>query len=129
MSCGSSSSTTPARELYLDWPQAARGPVASLHLYAGRNPDDAQLTELVDELSIRDPDFRRWWADYDVHRHSYGAHRFHHPVVGELTLNYEALAHNADPEQLLGLHTAEPGSRSEQALHLLASYAATPSTV
>jgi transcriptional regulator with XRE-family HTH domain len=115
-----------ARRFYLDWPEAARSAVASLHLYAGRNPEDAQLTELVDELSVRDPDFRRWWADHDVHRHSYGAHRFHHPVVGELTLNYEALAHTADPEQLLGLHTAEPGSRSERALRLLVSYAATP---
>ncbi len=116
-----------ARELYLDWPEAARGAVAGLHLYAGRNPDDAQLAELVDELSVRDTDFRRWWADHDVHRHSHGTHRLHHPVVGELTLNYEALAHTADPEQILGLHTAEPGSPSEQALRLLASHAATRS--
>jgi transcriptional regulator with XRE-family HTH domain len=109
-----------ARELYLDWPEAARSAVASLHLYAGRNPNDAQLAELVDELSVRDTDFRRWWADYDVHRHSHGAHRFHHPITGEMILNYEALAHTADPEQFLGLHTAEPGSPSEQALRLLA---------
>jgi transcriptional regulator with XRE-family HTH domain len=116
-----------ARELYLDWPEAARSGVAGLHLYAGRNPDDVRLAELVDELSVRDADFRRWWADHDVHRHSHGAHRLRHPVIGELTLNYETLAHTADPEQFLGLHTAEPGSRSEQALRLLASHAATPS--
>ena len=56
-----------------------------------------------------------------MHRHGYGAHRFHHPIAGEMTLNYEAFAHTADPEQFLGLHTAEPGSPSEQALHLLGS--------
>ncbi|GAB2844455.1 helix-turn-helix transcriptional regulator [Actinoallomurus bryophytorum] len=109
-----------ARELYLDWPDAARSAVAGLHLYAGRNPHDARLTELVDELSVRDRDFRRWWADHDVHRHSHGAYRFRHPIGGEMTLDYEALAHTADPEQFLGLHSAAPGSPSERALRLLA---------
>jgi transcriptional regulator with XRE-family HTH domain len=116
-----------ARRLYVDWPEAARSGVAGLRLYAGRNPDDAQLAELVDELSARDSDFRRWWAEHDVHRHSYGAHRLRHPLVGELTLNYEALAHTADPEQILGLHNAEPGSPAEQALRLLAGHAGTRS--
>jgi transcriptional regulator with XRE-family HTH domain len=116
-----------ARELYADWTEAARDAVAGLHLYAGRNPNDARLAELVAELSVRDTDFRRWWADHDVHRHSYGAYRFHHPISGEMTLNYEAFAHTADPEQFLGLYTAEPGSPSEQALRLLGSYAVTPS--
>ncbi|WP_090797604.1 helix-turn-helix transcriptional regulator [Asanoa ishikariensis] len=117
---------TAARQLYVDWPEAARSAVAGLRLYAGRNPDDAQLAELVDELSARDGDFRRWWADHDVHRHSYGAYRLRHPLVGELTLNYEALAHTADPEQILALHTAEPGSSAEQALRRLASWSPAP---
>jgi hypothetical protein len=116
-----------ARDLYLDWPQAARGAVAGLHLYAGRNPNDAQLIELVGELSVRDADFRRWWADHDVHRHSYGSYRLRHPIIGRITLNYEALAHTADSEQFLGLYTAEPGSPSEQGLRLLASHVTTPS--
>jgi hypothetical protein len=32
-------------------------------------------------------------------------------VVGDLTLDYEALTVTDDPEQTLGLHTAEPHSR------------------
>jgi transcriptional regulator with XRE-family HTH domain len=113
-----------ARDLYADWPEAARGGVAGLHLYAGRNPDDAELAELVGELAGRDADFRRWWADNDVQRHSHGTFRLRHPVIGELALHYEALAHTTDPEQFLGLYTAEPGSSSERALRLLASSAA-----
>jgi transcriptional regulator with XRE-family HTH domain len=109
-----------ARDLYLDWPEAARGAVAGLHLYAGRNPDDNRLRELVDELSVRDADFRRWWADYDVRRHSSGSYRLRHPIAGAMTLGYEALAHTADEEQFLGLYTTEPGSPSEQALRVLA---------
>jgi hypothetical protein len=41
--------------------------------------------------------------------------------VGDLTLDYEALTVTDDPEQMLALHTAEPGSQSERALRLLAS--------
>jgi hypothetical protein len=43
-------------------------------------------------------------------------------VVGDLTLNYESLTVTDDPQQSPGLHTAEPGSPSEQALRLLASW-------
>ena len=110
-----------ARLLYADWEAAARSVVAALHLYAGRHRDDPQLAELVGELSERDADFRRWWADHDVFRHAHGSKRLHHPLVGELTLDYEALTVAGDPEQTLGLHTAEPDSPSEHALRLLAA--------
>jgi hypothetical protein len=115
-----------ARELYVDWADAARGIVATLHLYAGSHPHDPQLAELIGDLSLRDQDFRRWWADHDVFRREHGTKRYHHPVVGELTLAYEALTPTDDPDQTLGLHTAEPGSPSEQALRLLASWTSEP---
>jgi transcriptional regulator with XRE-family HTH domain len=115
-----------ARELYPDWEDVARSSVAALHLYAGHHPDDPRLAELVGELSVRDEDFRHWWADHDVQRRTYGAKHFHHPVVGDLTLDYEALAVAGDPEQTLGIYTAEPGSRSAEALRLLASWTGDP---
>ncbi|MFC4031225.1 helix-turn-helix domain-containing protein [Streptomyces polygonati] len=111
-----------ARGLYPDWEEVARSSVATLHLYAGQHPHDPRLAELIGELSVRDPDFRRWWADHDVHRRTFGSKRFHHPVVGDLTLDYEALTVTGDPDQVLGLYTAEPGSPSEEALRLLASW-------
>ncbi|MEE4545688.1 helix-turn-helix transcriptional regulator [Streptomyces sp. V4-01] len=115
-----------ARELYPDWEGVARSSVAALHLYAGRHPDDPRLAELIGELSLRDEDFRRWWADHDVQRRTFGAKHFHHPVVGALTLDYEALAVTGDPDQTLGIYTAEPGSPSEEALRLLASWTGEP---
>jgi transcriptional regulator with XRE-family HTH domain len=111
-----------ARELYVDWEDSARGTVAALHLYAGRHPHDPRLAELIGELSLRDRDFRHWWADHDVLRRTHGTKRFHHPIVGDLALEYEALAPTGDPDLTLGLYTAEPGSPSEQALGLLASW-------
>ncbi|GAA3421935.1 helix-turn-helix transcriptional regulator [Streptosporangium vulgare] len=111
-----------ARALYADWQASARGTVAALHLYAGRHPRDPRLAELIGELSLRDGDFRRWWAEHDVHHRTFGSKRYHHPLVGELTLDYEALTPDGDPDQTLAVHTAEPGSPSEHALRLLSSW-------
>jgi hypothetical protein len=52
--------------------------------------------------------------------------RLHHPVVGDLELDYEVMELAADTGLRLAVFTAEPGSRSEEALNLLASWAATP---
>jgi hypothetical protein len=49
---------------------------------------------------------------------------FHHPVVGELVLADEELALTAEPEQVVLISTAEPGSPSAQRLRLLGSWAA-----
>jgi transcriptional regulator with XRE-family HTH domain len=117
-----------ARELYADWEGCGRSVVASLHLYAGRYPDDPRLSELVGDLSVRDADFRRWWADHDVYRRTFGTKSYHHPVVGDITLSYEAFSPASDPDQMLGLHIAAPGSADEHALRLLASWTADPTT-
>ena len=111
-----------ARTLYTDWETSARGTVAALHLYAGRYPHDPRLAELIGELSLQDADFRHWWAEHDVIRRTNGTKRYHHPLVGDLVLDYEALVPTGDPDQILGLHTAEPGSPSAHALRLLADW-------
>jgi transcriptional regulator with XRE-family HTH domain len=112
------------RTLYADWEDAARGIVASLRLYAGRHPHDRALAELVGELSVQDADFRHWWADHDVFQRTHGSKEFHHPLVGDLVLRYEAFTPVDDPEQTLGVSTAEPGTPSAERLKLLASWAA-----
>ena len=57
--------------------------------------------------------------------HITGVKNFHHPVVGDLSLTYDCMELPADPGLTIFTYTAEPGSRSEQALNLLASWAAT----
>jgi transcriptional regulator with XRE-family HTH domain len=109
-----------ARTLYDDWPAAARSLVAILHVDAGRNPYDPQLAELISDLSLRDVDFRRWWANHDVLNNTHGTRLYHHPVVGDLTLDFEIFSPVGDEDQLVALHTAEPGSSSERGLHKLA---------
>jgi hypothetical protein len=50
---------------------------------------------------------------------------FHHPVVADLSLTYDRMELPADPGLTIFTYTAEPGSRSEEALKLLGSWAPT----
>jgi transcriptional regulator with XRE-family HTH domain len=108
-----------AQDLYPDWEKLAEETVAFVRLSAGEDPDDAQLVELVGELSLRSESFRRMWARHDVKAKSFGRKRFEHPQVGPLELDYECLR-LADPDQVMVTYTAAPGTPSETALKLLA---------
>lgn len=114
-----------ARDFYLDWDRAARDVVATLRSAAGRNPYDRDLTDLVGELSTRSEEFRQHWARHDVRFHISGVKRFHHAQVGDLELNYERLELVFDAGLTIFTYTADPGTRSADALALLGSLAAT----
>jgi MmyB-like transcription regulator ligand binding domain/Helix-turn-helix domain len=114
-----------APEFYVDWEQVATDAVGVLRSEAGRDPYDRELSDLVGQLSTRSETFRTRWAAHDVHVHDTGRKRFRHPVVGELELTYETMHLAADEGLLLFAYTAEPGTRSDEALKLLASWAAT----
>ena len=111
---------------YVDWDQVANDAVAILRSEAGRNPYDRELSDLVGELSTQSELFRTLWAAHDVRYHDSGAKRFHHPVVGDLTLSFETMTLAGDSGLTMFAYTAEQGSKSEGALNLLASWAATP---
>jgi transcriptional regulator with XRE-family HTH domain len=115
-----------AQEFFVDWEKVAKDVVATLRSMAGRNPYDRALSDLVGELSTRSDAFRTWWAAHNVRYHRTGTKRLRHPVVGDLELSYEVMELAADAGLRLAIFTAEPGSRSEEGLDLLASWAATP---
>lgn len=115
-----------AREFYVDWERTAKDLVAHLRSEAGRNPYDRGISDLVGELSTRSQEFRTWWAAHNVRYHRTGTKRLRHPVVGELELDYEVMDVAADDGLTIAAYSAEPGSRSAEALDLLASWAATP---
>jgi len=114
-----------AREFYIEWERQAQDTVALLRTEAGRNPHDKALSGLIGELSTRSEIFRTWWAAHNVRFHRTGIKRLHQPVVGDLSLTYEALDLAADAGLRISAYTAEPGSASEDGLNLLASWAAT----
>ncbi|WP_210577028.1 helix-turn-helix domain-containing protein [Streptomyces sp. GESEQ-4] len=112
------------RDLFMEWDQKAFDIVAYLRMDAGCHPDDPRLSALVGELSVKSEEFRRLWATHDVKEKSYGVKRLRHPLVGELTLNFESFRLIDGTEQTLITYHAEPGSPSAEALRLLASWGA-----
>ncbi|WP_329066061.1 helix-turn-helix transcriptional regulator [Amycolatopsis sp. NBC_01480] len=116
-----------AREFYPDWERVAVNTVGGLRATAGLDPDDPLLIETVGELSVKSPEFRRLWARHDIRQKTKETKRFHHRLVGGLTLHYESLTVNSAPGQQLVVYQADPGSPSEEALALLGSLTAAES--
>ncbi len=111
-----------ARDLYVDWAKIAAEMTAILRLDAGRHPDDTRTAELVGELTMKSADFRRWWADHKVLNRTFGHKRFAHPVVGALSIDYEALTMPGDPDQTLFIYIPASDQSSQDAWRLLASW-------
>ncbi|MBU7599446.1 helix-turn-helix domain-containing protein [Streptomyces sp. P38-E01] len=116
------------RKLHADWGHIARTCVAQLQTEAARDPGNPRLTSLVGELSVRDEDFRRWWGTHEAPARTVGTTTMHHPVVGELTLDWEALAAVGTDGQQVLLWTAERGSPSHDGLRILASWSRSSET-
>lgn len=113
-----------ARELFRDWKTVAAEAVGALRVDVGRHPNDAKANQLVGELAVHSEHFRQWWAGHRVATPSAGSLRLHHPVVGDLELNFENLVLPDDPDQVLRVFSAKPGSPSADSLSLLGSFGA-----
>ncbi|MFI7613419.1 hypothetical protein ACIBP6_19525 [Nonomuraea terrae] len=103
-----------ARELYANWPRSppTRPPCSAA------TPAATPMIPLVGDLSIHGDEFRRYWADNKVHQRATGSKDYHHPLLGDVAITYQALTPADDSDQTLFVYDAEPGSPSETALHL-----------
>ncbi|GAA2120342.1 helix-turn-helix domain-containing protein [Actinomadura napierensis] len=110
------------RGMHLEWEHDARDAVAALRMEAAKDPDDPDLAQLVGELSVQDPDFRTWWAEHRVNSAAYGTKHYRHPEVGDLTLDCDTWDSPDDSGQRLMVLTAQPGTPSDDALHILLSW-------
>jgi transcriptional regulator with XRE-family HTH domain len=111
---------------YDDWDRVTEAAVGALRALAGPDTDDPRLIELVGELSICSERFRQLWARHEIRPKSTGTSIIDHPEVGRLELGYAKLPIPDTDRQTLAVFHAAPGSRSAQALSLLATAIATP---
>ena len=110
----------PASQVFFpDWEDNADEVVATLRTYAGQDPHDKRLTDLIGELVTRSDTFRLRWARHDVRHHRAGLKRVRHPVVGDLELTYQAMELPMNRDWLMFAFTAEPGSPTEERLQTL----------
>lgn len=116
-----------AHTFYPDWAELAASTAAVLRAEAGRDPYDRDLSDLIGELATRSQDFRTFWADHNVRLHQTGAKHFRHPIIGLLDVDFDSMALLTKDEWGLTLtcYSAQPGTPSDDAMQLLASWAAT----
>ena len=114
-----------ARNLFVDWDQQARAAVESLRLEFGADSNDRSTTELVNDLRAHSAVFDQWWNEHRVYQRTYGTKRLRHPVVGDLSVDYETLSLPGDKETTVFIYSTEVNSPSQRALDLLASWSLT----
>jgi transcriptional regulator with XRE-family HTH domain len=107
-----------ARAFFDDWPAAADAVVHALRLNAGLFPADPDVVAVLEDLADN-PEFAQRWARQRVGALPRMDKTFHHPEAGRIDLTYQAFDVRDAPGQQLQVGTAQPGSRSEQALTYL----------
>ncbi|MFE6886787.1 helix-turn-helix transcriptional regulator [Streptomyces sp. NPDC057694] len=92
--------------------------VMSLRAALARYPADPEVTGLIDELREGSAEFDGLWERHDVLTSPTLTKTFHHPVVGRITVDCDALA-LTERDQHLVLYSAPHGSPSAEAIALL----------
>lgn len=93
------------RDSYADWKTEACTNVAYLRRISGKYLDDTRLAELVGELSMKDPEFASLWASGRVGECVGGTKRFRHPLVGELSMDFQIWLQADSPDHRLEVYT------------------------
>lgn len=80
-------------------------------------------------MSNSDGLLKKVTGKHNVRHHGSRVKRFHHPIVGEMTLAYEGMDMEAACGLTFTVLTAEPGSKSEEATRLLPSWSASENRI
>ncbi|MFD9276140.1 helix-turn-helix transcriptional regulator [Streptomyces mirabilis] len=114
------------RGFYRDWERAAHSCVAEIRAAYGYDPDSPRITEVVDTLCSKSPEFAELWARHEVKGKTQQAKNLAHPEVGALEIQFSAFTVNGAPHQQLVVYQAEPASSTAAAFADLRSWAARP---
>jgi transcriptional regulator with XRE-family HTH domain len=94
-----------------NWQSVARFVVAAFRADAARAGANAEIAQLVEELSQISPEFAALWRDNDIAAHGEGVKRIHHPDIGLIELEFSTFAVDGRPD--LGMVVYNPVTRSD----------------
>jgi transcriptional regulator with XRE-family HTH domain len=87
-----------AREAQQDWESMARFVVGNFRADVARAGAASAVSDLVDELCRRSPDFERIWRENHIHTHREAVKNIKHPVFGSFAFEYSAFAVDGRPD-------------------------------
>ena len=91
-----------------------------LRAQVAAEPGHPRAVELVGEFAVRSNEFGTLWARHDVEETTRGQIRVNHPLVGQLSLDWDAYPMPGAPGPMLIVYTAPDGSPDAERLLLLA---------
>jgi transcriptional regulator with XRE-family HTH domain len=92
--------------------------VAMLRAVHGRDPQDAEVRELLDHLTRESAEFAELWSLHEVRSRHNTLKCIVHPLIGRITLDCQILASENVTERLI-VFTAVAGSQDAKRLELL----------
>ncbi|QDE41322.1 helix-turn-helix domain-containing protein [Luteibacter pinisoli] len=104
-----------------DWLRVAQFVVASFRADAARAGATAEITQLVDELSLSSPEFAALWRNNDIASHGDGLKKLHHPVLGPIELEFSTFAVEGRPDLTLMVYNPSTPETTEAVRVLVAS--------
>ncbi|GAB3570750.1 helix-turn-helix transcriptional regulator [Amycolatopsis endophytica] len=94
------------REFYVDRDRVLREGVAHLRAAWAAHAEDPVLAALITECLTRDEEFARLWGERAVRVNGRGRKVLRHPDAGLLTVEFETLTPQQDPDQRLVIYRA-----------------------
>jgi transcriptional regulator with XRE-family HTH domain len=94
-----------------DWEGIARFVVGAFRADAARAGAASEVSQLVDELCERSPEFEALWRDNEVHVHGEGTKRLRHATLGLIQLEYSGFAVDGRPD--LGMIVYTPATDAD----------------
>ncbi len=102
----------------------ARAALAVFRVDVARAGGSPEAVALVEELQAASPDFRRLWAENQMHSHASGSKHFDHPGVGRFTVDYAAFAVEGDEGLTMVVFTPATPADAKAVETLIANRAA-----
>jgi transcriptional regulator with XRE-family HTH domain len=94
------------QELLDDWSGHAKRRVSQLRMAYSKTSNDSNLITFIHQLQKASPLFESWWNDQTICGTPEGKKLLHHPIVGDIRLNYLSFQSEELPGATVTVHIA-----------------------
>ncbi|MBB6734181.1 helix-turn-helix transcriptional regulator [Cohnella zeiphila] len=107
------------QQLFCEWEHLGKLLLAQFRNYYGNYADNPWYVELVEKLKEKSPEFAEWWPRHEVLESLEGFKKMRHPLLGEISLEYNSFAAGDDRNLMMAVFTPRPGTDTADKLKRL----------